>query len=106
MIYNVDDTNYEEFISFAKDKIIVLDFYTNRCGFCKLQDLIIDSLHEQTRNDGIIIAKVDCDLSYNLVDKFVIQSLPTIIIIKNDEIVAKLPGISNEEKILDKIKNF
>lgn len=104
MIYDVNDKNYKEFISLNNDKVIILDFYTNRCGFCKLEDLIFDSLSSQINHDEIVLAKVDCDLSINLVNQYLIQSLPTIIILKDDVIIAKLPGISNEGKILNYIK--
>lgn len=106
MIYNINDKNYKEFISLNNDKIIILDFYTNRCGFCKVEDLIFDSLLSQINQDEIVLAKVDCDLSTNLVNQYLIQSLPTIIILKDKKIISKLPGISNEEKILNPIKNL
>ena len=106
MIYNIDDSNFKEFTDANKEKNIIIDFYTNRCGFCKLEDVIFQSLSQSVKKSKTVIAKCDCDKSENLVEKFVIQSLPTVIILKGDKVISKLEGIVNEEKILKQITDY
>ena len=74
-------------------------FYANWCGPCKVLSPIIEKLSEQMEEVKFI--KVDVDKHDELARKYGIMSIPTLIFLKNGNIVNKHIGLINEEKIID-----
>ncbi len=102
----VTDSNFNELV--AESKIpVLLDFYADWCGPCKVLGPIIDELAEEY--DGkALVAKVNTEVNPNLSAHFKIKSIPTIIFVHKGEVVEIYKGLipkPNLEEILDSYIN-
>lgn len=79
-------------------KPILIDFYANWCGPCKMLSPIIDEIAEE--RDDIIVAKVNVDDESELAEEFGVFSIPTLVVIKNGEIVHQSAGARPKSQIL------
>ncbi len=89
-----------------KSKIPVLvDFYAEWCGPCKQMAPIVDVLAKQYEGK-IKIGKMDVDAQPETPGKYGVQSIPTVVFIKNGEVVEKFTGARPKDdlvKMLDKM---
>lgn len=83
------DANYAEEVE-AKGGLAVVDFWAEWCGPCRMVGPIIEQLAEE--NPDVNIGKVNVDDNNELATKFGIRSIPTILILKDGEIVDKVLG--------------
>ena len=95
-VLKITEENFEEEV-LKCEKEVVIDFYADWCGPCKMQSPIIDKLAEE-RSD-IKVGKINVDESSNLAEKYGIMSIPTIMVIKNGEIANKFVGLTSKEII-------
>ncbi len=82
---------------------VLLDFYADWCGPCKVLGPIIDELSEEY-NGRVLVAKVDTERNPQLSAHFKIKSIPTMLIFNKGELVEKYNGLvpkPNLEEILD-----
>jgi len=72
----------------------VIDFYAEWCGPCKVLSPIIEKLKEN--NPDIEIEKINVDDNRELAQQFAVRTLPTVIFMKGDEVVAREIGAKQE----------
>ena len=84
------------------DQTVLLDFYAEWCGPCNTLSPIIDEIANENKN--IKVYKVNIDEEINLVNKFNIVSVPTILIFKNGEITSRVSGLTDKNQILSMVK--
>ncbi len=98
----ITDANFSELVVNSKVPVL-LDFYANWCGPCKVIGPIIDELAEEY--DGkALVAKVNTETNPALSQHFKIKSIPTIMFIHKGQIVERFQGLvpkPNLEEILD-----
>ena len=99
-ILHVDKNGFEELKASAKT--IVLDFYAEWCGPCKMIAPYIEEIANE--DPDITVAKVDVDKATDLAIEFGIQSIPTIIVFKDGKVSSKAIGYRSKEQLLDLIK--
>ena len=99
-ILHVDKNGFEELK--ASKKTIVLDFYAEWCGPCKMIAPYIEEI--ALENPDITVAKVDVDKATDLAIEFGIQSIPTVIVFKDGKVSSKAIGYRSKEQLLDLIK--
>ena len=84
-------------------KPLVIDFWATWCGPCRMVAPIISELAE--KYDGkIVVGKCDVEESEDLATEFGIRNIPTVIFIKNGEIVDKLVGAVAKAKFEEKFE--
>lgn len=72
---------------------VLVDFWANWCGPCKMVGPVIDQLSEDFDGKAKVV-KIDIDTEGELAIKFGVMSIPTVIVFKNGEVVDKAIGAS------------
>jgi thioredoxin 1 len=86
------------------DKPVMVDFYADWCGPCKMAAPVIDELADEYANKAVI-AKLDVDSQQEIASKFGVMSIPTVIIFKDGKEADRqvgFPGKDGYKQILDK----
>lgn len=76
----------------------LLDFWADWCSPCKLMNPIIDEIEKEY--DNVEVVRINADLDKQMVDKYKIQSVPTYILIKDEEIVSIVKGAMPKYRFL------
>lgn len=97
-ILKLTDENFKEEV-LNSNKTVLVDFYADWCGPCKMMSPIIDEIAKEI-GDKIKVGKVNVDDNQELAIKYSIMSIPTIVIIKNGEVVKTILGVRPKEEIL------
>ena len=97
----ITDSNYESIV--AEGLTVVVDFSATWCGPCKKIAPIIEKLAVEYQG-RVNIGKCDVDDNEELTSKFGIRNVPTVIFIKNGEVVDKHVGAGLEKEFVEKIE--
>ena len=100
---NITSANYAELE--AAGLPIVLDFYATWCGPCKKIGPIIEELAAEYEGK-VSIAKCNVDDDDELAAKFGIRNVPTVLFIKNGEVVDKHVGAAPKSEFVSKIEDL
>jgi len=100
----VNAENYEDEVVKA-DTLVMLDFYADWCGPCRMLGPIVEQIAEETQG-SIKVGKVNVDQNQELASKFAIMSIPTLVFLKNGEMVAKLVGLRDKHEIMQEIEKW
>lgn len=96
-VLNITKNNFQEEVM-NSDKPVLVDFWASWCGPCKMVSPIIDEIAEE-RSD-IKVCKVNVDEQSDLAASFQVMSIPTLMVVKNGEIVNKSMGAKPKEDII------
>lgn len=98
----INDSNYDELL--AQGKPMVLDFWATWCGPCRKVGPTIQELANEYEGQAII-GKVNIEEDADdLVAEFGIRNVPTILFIKDGEVVDKVVGAAPKSTLEDKLK--
>ena len=100
MALEVTDANFEELVNAGKP--MVLDFWAEWCGPCRMVSPIIDEL--ATEYEGkVTIGKMDGDNNNDVVAQFGIRNIPTVLFFKDGKLVDKQVGAAQKSAFVAKI---
>ena len=103
MALQITDANFEELLGTGKP--IVLDFWAEWCGPCRMVSPIIDELAQEYEG-RVTIGKMNVDENDDVVGRFGIRNIPTVIFFKNGEMVDKIVGATSKDKFKEKVENL
>jgi len=80
-------------------KTVLIDFWAPWCSPCRMLSPIIDEISSEAHKN-IVVGKVNIDEQPELAAQFKVMSIPTLLVIKNGEVVQKSVGIKSKAIIL------
>lgn len=101
LIKHVSDASFEADVLKAAPPVLV-DYWAEWCGPCKMVGPIIDQIGEEYK-DRVVVGKLDVDNNDDTTSKYGIRNIPTVLFLKNGEVVDKLVGAGPKNMFTDKI---
>lgn len=96
MVKTITAENFEQEV-LQSDKAVVLDFWASWCGPCRMFTPIIEKFAED--NPEVVVGKINIDEQSSLAERFKVMSVPTLVIMKNGEVVKKNVGVISKEEV-------
>ncbi len=95
-VIHVTKENFEQIKNGAKP--VLLDFYADWCGPCRMVAPIIEEIGNE--RDDIVVGKINVDEQEELAQQFGVMSIPTLVVLKNGEITNQVTGSRPKAAIL------
>ncbi|MFR9555655.1 MAG: thioredoxin [Rikenellaceae bacterium] len=103
MALKITTENFEELI--AGDQLVVVDFWAEWCGPCRTIAPIIAEL--ATEYEGkVVIGKCDVEENDDIVGRYGVRNIPTVIFLKGGELVDKQVGAASKDAFKAKIEGL
>lgn len=84
------------------DETWVVDFWASWCGPCQKMEPIYEEVSEET--DNVEFGKVNMEEHSDLATKYNVKALPTLLMIKNGDVVAKNEGFMDKDELTSWVK--
>ena len=91
--------NSNEFEEEVKDGVLFVDFFATWCGPCKMLSPVVDEVSNEITD--VKFLKVDVDESSDIASKYQIMSIPTLIILKDGNVVNKHTGLLSKSDLIN-----
>lgn len=92
-----------EFVNEINNGLVLVDFYADWCGPCKMLTPILEEINKE--NEDVRIIKVNIDDSRFLASYYQIKSIPTLVLLKNGQFLNKMIGFRPKKMIEELIEN-
>lgn len=93
----INKNNFHEEVM-NSDKPVLLDFWAPWCGPCRMVVPIVEEIAKE--REDIKVGKINVDENPELASEFGIMSIPTLMVIKNGEVVNQISGARSKNQIL------
>ncbi len=104
MAFEITDSTFQAEV-LDSDKVSLVDFWAAWCGPCRMVGPIIDELADEYK-DKAVIGKIDVDANQDVPMKYGVRSIPTLLFIKNGEVVDKIVGAAPKSTIEEKLNQY
>jgi thioredoxin 1 len=102
MTIEVNDSNFEEVV-LKSDKPVIIDFWAEWCGPCRMVDPIIKEISKEYEGK-VLVVKVDVDSNPGISSKLGIRNIPTVMFYKNGKMVDKQVGAVPKSNLISKLE--
>ena len=100
-ILKVTSENFEEEVLKRKQTVLI-DFYADWCGPCKMLSPVVDQIAEE--NENVKVVKINVDNAQDLAMKYQVMSIPTLVVIKEGKEINRSVGLRDKSEIINMIK--
>ena len=91
------------FTNETSDGLVLVDFWAPWCGPCKMIAPVLEDLDSEI-GDKVKIVKLDVDDNQETASKFGVMSIPTLIVLKDGEVVDKVVGFQPKEALAERLE--
>lgn len=100
-ILDVTSENFEKEV-LKSEKPVLVDFYADWCGPCKMISPIVDEIAAE--NEDIKVCRINIDNEESLAVQYGIMSIPTLLVFKSGEVTNQTIGVVSKSEILEMLK--
>lgn len=90
--------NEENFKAETANGIVLIDFWAEWCGPCQQMLPLLDQFSDKV-GDKMTVGKVNVDENPELAGQFRVMSIPTIVVLKDGEMVDQMVGVQSADKL-------
>jgi thioredoxin 1 len=99
MVKNITDNEFDEVIKNGK---VLVDFYAEWCGPCKMLGPVVEEVSEELKD--VSFYKLNVDESDEIVRRYSVMSIPTLLVFENGELNNTSVGFKNKEEVKELLK--
>ena len=96
-VTNINKNNFQNEV-LNSEKPVLLDFWAPWCGPCRMVSPIVDEIAEERKD--ILVGKVNVDEEMELAAQFQVMSIPTLVVLRNGQVVSRTVGARPKDAIL------
>lgn len=98
------DENFEaDAVEASKTKPVLVDFYAEWCGPCKMQGPIIEEVAKEI-GDEAVVGKLNTEEASETASKYGIMSIPTLLVFREGKIVEQFVGVQPKDGLIETLK--
>ena len=97
----LDESNFEDEVT-RSTKPVLVDFWAEWCGPCKLIAPLLDEIAKE-KGDAVKVAKVDVDQNQSLSARYNIRAIPTLLFFKDGQLRDQVTGMTSKKDLLGRI---
>ena len=86
----------------SSDQTVLVDFYADWCGPCKMLSPVVDEMSEELSDCKVV--KLNVDEAPNLAARYNVMSIPTLMVFRQGEAVDRSVGVQSKQHILNMLK--
>lgn len=102
-ITNLTAETFDEVVG-AADGAVLVDFWAEWCGPCKMIAPILDEIASE--HDNLKIAKVNVDENSAIAQRYQVMSIPTLLVFKDGEVAKRMVGAKGKAAMLEDLADF
>lgn len=100
-VIKLTEANFEQEVM-QSDKPVLIDFYADWCGPCQMMGPVVEEISNEVTDAKV--CKVNIDEEMAIAQKYSVMSIPTFVVIKNGEVIARDMGAKPKSAVLEMLK--
>ncbi len=102
MIQVTDKAGFEREVLAETDKSVLVDFYADWCGPCRVMAPIVEQLEKD--NNNVKVVKINVDQTQDLAMEYNVMSIPTLYVFKQGKAVKQFVGVQDQKTLEEALK--
>src|SRR5215470_224064 len=100
-VVKLDESNFDREVT-QDDKPVIVDFWAEWCGPCKLIAPLLDEIARE-KADAVKVAKVNVEENQSLSFKYNIRAIPSLLFFKNGQLRDQVTGMTSKKDLLNRL---